>query len=450
MSHTSNAPAGSSRVPWRVSFASFVGTSIEWYDYYIFGLLAATGVFSRLYFPDQDPATGLLLAFLTYAVGFVARPFGGLFAGHFGDKIGRKPMLVLSLMIMGTATLAMGLLPAYAQIGVWAPVLLTVLRLLQGFGAGAEWAGAAVISTEHAPEGRRGFFGSFTQVGGSVGQVLATGAIALVALVPGQQLLTWGWRIPFLLSALLVVVGLIVRLRIVESPVFVDFRQQEDWPRKPPVIEVLRRSPGQVVRSACAAFANNAVIYVVTVFALSYGATQLGIDKSVLLSAVVIASVIDAFAIPGWGALSDRVGRRPVVLVAAGAMMLFAFPFFWLLETGIAPLIWLAFTVAIAGVRAALYAPQPAYFSELFSTGVRYSGASLGTNLATVAMGGTAPLVATALLGAAGGASWPVAMYLIAVALVTFVAVLTSPETLGRDITAGTGSSAEPNVPTAS
>jgi metabolite-proton symporter len=429
--------------------AALVGTTVEWYDFMLFGTAAAL-VFNKLFFPAFSPVAGTLASFATFWTGFLARPLGGVLFGHFGDRIGRRSVLVLTLVLMGGATCCMGILPTYQQVGIWAPVLLVGLRLVQGVGLGGEWGGAALMTVEHSEPGRRGFFGSFTQVGGSVGQVLATGAIALVALVPGQQLLTWGWRIPFLLSALLVVVGLIVRLRIVESPVFVDFRQQEDWPRKPPVIEVLRRSPGQVVRSACAAFANNAVIYVVTVFALSYGATQLGIDKSVLLSAVVIASVIDAFAIPGWGALSDRVGRRPVVLVAAGAMMLFAFPFFWLLETGIAPLIWLAFTVAIAGVRAALYAPQPAYFSELFSTGVRYSGASLGTNLATVAMGGTAPLVATALLGAAGGASWPVAMYLIAVALVTFVAVLTSPETLGRDITAGTGSSAEPNVPTAS
>lgn len=435
--------------PRAVSVAALVGTTVEWYDFMLFGTAAAL-VFNKLFFPAFSPLAGTLASFATFWTGFLARPLGGILFGHFGDRIGRKSMLVLTLVLMGGATCCMGILPTYQQVGIWAPVLLVVLRLVQGVGLGGEWGGAALMTVEHSEPSRRGFFGSFTQVGGSVGQVLATGAIALVAVLPGQQLLAWGWRIPFVLSAVLVVVGLIVRLRIVESPVFVDFKQQEARTRKPPVIEVLRRSPGQVVRSACAAFANNAVIYVVTVFTLSYGATQLGLDKSVLLSAVVIASVIDAFAIPSWGALSDRVGRRPVILVAAVVMMLFAFPFFWLLETGTAPLIWLAFTVAIAGIRAALYAPQPAYFSELFSTGVRYSGASLGTNLATVAMGGTAPFIATALLGVSGGSPWPVALYLIAVAVVTFVAVLTSPETLGRDITAGTESAAQPDVSTAS
>jgi len=416
-----------------VAAAAAVGSTIEWYDFMVFGTAAAL-VFNKLFFPGFGALAGTLAAFVTFWAGFLARPLGGLLFGHFGDRIGRKSMLALTLLLMGVATCGMGLLPTYREAGVAAPVLLVVLRLVQGLGLGGEWGGAALMTVEHAPPGRRGFYGSFTQIGGSLGQILASGSVALVALLPGDVLLTWGWRVPFLLSSLLIVVGLVIRLRIVESPVFLEHRAAAPAkPARAPVIEVLRTRPGNVVRAACAAFANNAIIYVVTVFTLSFAAADLGITEGTLLSAVVVGSVVDAFAIPAWGALSDRVGRRPVVLGGAVAMVLFAYPFFWLLETGNTLAVWLAFTVAIAGVRAALYAPQPAYFSELFSTGVRYSGASLGTNLATVAVGGTAPFIATALLGWAG-TWWPVAAYLVAIALITLVAVLLSPETRGAAI----------------
>ena len=412
-----------------VAAAAAVGSTVEWYDFMVFGTAAAL-VFNKLFFPGFGALAGTLASFATFWAGFLARPLGGLLFGHFGDRVGRKSMLALTLLLMGAATCGMGLLPTYEQAGVTAPILLVVLRLVQGLGLGGEWGGAALMTVEHAPPGRRGFYGSFTQVGGSFGQILASGSVALVALLPGGVLLTWGWRVPFLLSSLLIAVGLVIRLRIVESPVFLEHRRTERAPAaRAPVVEVLRTRPGNVARAACAAFANNALIYVVTVFTLSFAAADLGISAGTLLSAVVVGSVVDAFAIPAWGALSDRVGRRPVVLGGAVAMVLFAYPFFWLLETGSVPAVWLAFTVAIAGIRAALYAPQPAYFSELFSTGVRYSGASLGTNLATVAVGGTAPFIATALLGWTGGAWWPVAAYLIVIALVTLVAVLLSPET---------------------
>ncbi|MCI2417876.1 MHS family MFS transporter [Saccharopolyspora sp. K220] len=434
--------------PRAVSAAALVGSTIEWYDFMVFGTAAAL-VFNKLFFPAFSPLAGTLASFATFWAGFLARPIGGVLFGHFGDRIGRKSMLVLTLLLMGAATFCMGILPTYQQVGIWAPVLLVLMRLLQGLGLGGEWGGAALMTVEHAPPRKRGFYGSFTQVGGSLGQVLASGSIGAVAMLPEDQLMSWGWRIPFLLSALLIVVGLVIRLRIVESPVFLEYKQQERGAEKPPVVEVLRSQPGNVIRAACSAFANNAIIYVVTVFTLSYAAAQLGLSEGVMLSAVVIASLVDAFAIPLWGALSDRIGRRPVILGSAVAMVLFAFPFFWLLETGSTPLICLAFTVAIAGIRAALYAPQPAYFSELFATGVRYSGASLGTNLATVAMGGTAPFIATALLGWSGGASWPVSVYLMVVALITFSAVLVSPETLNTSIGAKAGKSAGSGIPSA-
>ena len=419
--------------PRMVAAAAAVGSTIEWYDFMVFGTAAAL-VFNKLFFPAFGSLAGTLASFATFWAGFLARPIGGLLFGHFGDRIGRKSMLALTLLLMGAATCGMGLLPTYQQAGVTAPILLVAMRLLQGLGLGGEWGGAALMTVEHAPPGRRGFYGSFTQIGGALGQLLATGSVALMTLLPGDVLLTWGWRMPFLLSALLIVIGLIIRLRIVESPVFLEHQRARTKTTRTPVIEVLRTRPGAVLRAAGAAFANNAIIYVVTVFTLSFAAAGLGISEGTLLSAIVVGSLVDAFAIPAWGALSDRVGRRPVVLGGAVGMVLFAFPYFWLLETGNTLAVWLAFTVAIAGVRAALYAPQPAYFSELFRTGVRYSGASLGTNLATVAVGGTAPFIATALLGASGGAWWPVAVYLIVIALITFATVLRSPETTGRNL----------------
>jgi MFS transporter, MHS family, shikimate and dehydroshikimate transport protein len=425
---------GMTASPRKVSAAALVGTSIEWYDFMIFGAAAAL-VFNELFFPDFSPLAGTLAAFATFWAGFLGRPLGGLLFGHFGDRVGRKSMLVVTLLLMGLATFGMGLLPTYEQVGVWAPVLLVLLRVLQGIGLGGEWGGAALMTVEHAPPGRRGFYGSWTQTGGSLGQLLASAALGLVAMLPEEALMSWGWRVPFLASIVMVVVGMIIRLKIVESPVFLRFKKEHTEARMP-VIEVFKTHPMNVLRAAGAACANNTLIYVVTVFTLSFGASELGLSNGVLLTGVLIASAIDFCAIPMWGALSDRVGRRPVIIGGSIAMVVFAFPYFWLLETGSTVLVWVAFIIAIAGIRAVLYAPQPAYFSELFDTGVRYSGASLGTNLATVLLGGTAPFIAAALSGAAGGASWPVALFLIAVALLTLVVVYFSAETVQTSIAA--------------
>lgn len=433
MSLTSNAAAKGSRVPWRVSFASFVGTSIEWYDYYIFGLLAATGVFSRLYFPDQDPATGLLLAFLTYAVGFVARPFGGLFAGHYGDKIGRKPMLVLSLMIMGAATLAMGLLPTYAQIGVWAPILLTVLRLLQGFGAGAEWAGAAVISTEHAPAGRRGFFGSFTQMGVPAGMLLANSSVLLVrAFFPDEVFDAWAWRIPFLLSVLLIVTGLIVRTKLEDSADFKELVASKQTAHNP-LGEALKKETKGVWLVVGMRLAENSAFYLYTTFSIVYLMRTFGPERADQgTGSVLIASAIGVIAVPLWAALSDKIGRKPLYLFGSIGGLLFFPLYFVMTNTGSALLATLAIIIGLAVFHNSMYGPQAAFFSELFSTKLRYSGASMGYQFGSVLAGGIAPLVAVALLNAGDGKPGWVIAYFSFIGVITVVSALLAPETAKR------------------
>ncbi|WP_087871943.1 MFS transporter [Arthrobacter globiformis] len=421
------------RVPWRVSIASFAGTTIEWYDYYIFGLLAATGVFSRLYFPEQDPATGLLLAFLTYAVGFVARPFGGMFAGHYGDKIGRKPMLVLSLLLMGFATLAMGLLPAYAQIGVWAPILLTVLRLMQGFGAGAEWAGAAIISTEHAPEGRRGFFGSFTQMGVPAGMLLANASVlAVKGSVPADVFDAWAWRIPFLLSVLLIVVGLVVRAKLEDSEDFKDLIAKKQTAHNP-LGEALKKETKGVWLVVGMRLAENSAFYLYTTFSVVYIMRTFGPERANQGSmSVLIASAIGVIAVPLWAALSDRIGRKPLYLFGSIGGLLFFPLYFVMTDTGSALLATLAIIIGLAVFHNSMYGPQAAFFAELFSTKLRYSGASMGYQFGSVLAGGIAPLVAVALLNAGNGEPGWVILYFSVIGVITVVSAILAPETVKR------------------
>ena len=420
----------STKTPWRVPLASFVGTTIEWYDYYIFGILAATGVFSRLYFPEQDPATGLLLAFVTYAVGFVARPFGGMFAGHFGDKIGRKPMLVLSLLIMGVATLAMGLLPTYAQIGFWAPVLLTMLRLLQGFGAGAEWAGAAVISIEHAPAGRSGLFGSFTQMGVPAGMLLANSSVlAVKASVPADVFDAWAWRIPFLLSVLLIVTGMIVRSKLEDSDDFKELVAAKQTSQKP-LGEALQKEAKGIWLVVGMRLAENSAYYLYTTFSVVYIMKTLGTDRANQgTMSVLIASAIGIIAVPLWAILSDKIGRKPVYLFGAIGGLLFFPLYFVMTDTGSALLATLAIIIGLAVFHNSMYGPQAAFFAELFSTKLRYSGASMGYQFGSVLAGGVAPLVAVALLNAGNGEPGWVILYFSIIGIITVVSALLAPET---------------------
>jgi len=412
-----------------VAFASLIGTTIEWYDFFLYGTAAAL-VFNRLYFPTFDPLAGTLAAFGTYTVGFVARPIGGIIIGHYGDRIGRKSMLILTLVIMGVATFGIGLLPTYAQIGPWAAVLLVVLRLAQGFGVGGEWGGAVLMAVEHAPPGRRGFYGSWPQIGVPAGLLLSTAVFAWFARLPEEQFLSWGWRVPFLLSIVLVAVGLIIRVRILETPAFARLKESGTEARRP-IVEVLRTHRKEVLLAMGARLAENGAFYIYTVFVLVYGTQKVGLARQTVLTGILIAAACALVAIPLWGALSDRLGRRPVYLFGACVTGLFAYPLFWLLDTGSTPLVWLALLVALVFGHAPMYGPQAAFLSELFGTRVRYSGASLGSQLSSVIAGGLSPFIATALLPYGRGA---LAAYIIAMALVTIVAVVIASETRHQEI----------------
>jgi MFS transporter, MHS family, shikimate and dehydroshikimate transport protein len=418
---SSAGTAGSIRI---VAMASLIGTTIEWYDFFLYGTAAAL-VFNRLYFPTFDPLAGTLAAFGTYTVGFVARPIGGIIIGHYGDRIGRKSMLILTLIIMGVATFGIGLLPTYAQIGPWAAVALVVLRLAQGFGVGGEWGGAVLMAVEHAPPGRRGFYGSWPQIGVPAGLLLSTAVFTQFARLPEEQFLSWGWRVPFLLSILLVGVGLVIRVRILETPAFARVKEAGTEAKRP-IVEVLRNHPKEVLLAMGARLAENGAFYIYTVFVLVYGTQKVGLARETVLNGILIAAACALVAIPLCGALSDRLGRRPVYLFGASVTGLFAYPLFWLLDTGSTPLVWLALVVALVFAHAPMYGPQAAFLSELFGTRVRYSGASLGSQLSSVVAGGLSPFIATALLPYGRGA---LASYIIAMALVTIVAVLIASET---------------------
>ncbi|MFI9780753.1 MFS transporter [Streptomyces sp. NPDC051956] len=415
----------------RAALAGLIGSTIEWYDFYIYGLAAAL-IFGTEFFPSFSPAAGTLAAFGTFAVGFVARPLGGVVFGHFGDRVGRKKALMLTLFLMGAATVLVGLLPGYQTLGIWAPILLVTLRFLQGFAVGGEWGGAVTMVVESSPRHRRGFYGSLPQMGVPLGLVLSSTLFAAVSALPEDDLLAWGWRIPFLLSIALIAVGLFLRSHITEPPAFVQIKETGQA-RKLPAKDVFRRH-GKAIGLTVGMYVSAGVpFYIVSVFVLSYGSSHLGLSRNVLLTGILISAVIEAMTVPYFGALSDRLGRRPVFLTAAAFTLLLAFPFFWLLATGQTSLTWLAMLLALAVAHAGMYGPTAALYAELFDADVRYTGTSIGYQLGGV-VAGCVPLTAGALVGAAGGAAWPIASIWAAAALIGLVCALAAQETRGRDL----------------
>lgn len=416
----------------RVAVASLVGTSIEWYDFFLYNTAAAL-VFNKLFFPTFAPLAGTIAAFATYAVGFMARPIGGIVFGHYGDRLGRKTMLYLTLLVMGLATTAIGLLPTYQTIGIAAPILLVLLRVLQGIGIGGEWGGAVLMTVEHAPAHRRGFYGSWPQMGVAIGLLLSTLVFRYVSRLPEAIFLAWAWRVPFLMSFVLLAVGLWIRHRLAESPVF-DRLKRRNAEAQMPVVELFRHHKKPLLLATGAKLAENGLFYVFTTFSLTYVATHLNLDRTIALSGLLVASTVSLVTVPLWGALSDRIGRRPVYLFGALAGGLLAFPFFWLLDTMQPALIWLALVIALSVAHDAMYAPQASFFAELFDTRVRYSGASLGTQIGAVFSGGLSPLIATALLVGSGGKSWPVSLYMLGLVFLTVLSLVMARETHRRAI----------------
>jgi MHS family shikimate/dehydroshikimate transporter-like MFS transporter len=410
----------------QVALASWIGTSIEWYDFFLYGTASAL-VFNRIIFPASiDPFAGLLGSYAVFATGFVARPVGSIVFGHYGDRVGRKTMLVLTLIMMGLATFLIGCLPGYDTIGVFAPIVLVVLRFVQGFATGGEWGGAILMSIEHSSAGRRGFFGSWPQMGAPLGTVLSALAFILVtAYFPPDQpaFLAFGWRIPFLVSVILVAVGLFVRLRIAETPEFEEVRRTQNIVRVP-ILQLLRLDFKNVLLASGIFIGVNACIYIFSTWILTYGTQTLKLPQGIFLNAVLISNIMMFVIVPIAGMLSDRYSRRTISLVGAIWLLVSIFPAFWLIDTRSAPLIALGACVGMFGAGL-VYGPLAAYFSEFFGANVRYSGAALGNAFGAIFGGGLAPFIATALVGLAGNSSsWLVVLYLIALLVISLVSIV--------------------------
>lgn len=410
-----------------VAAASAIGTTIEWYDFLIYAT-AASLVLNTLFFPTHDPLVGKLLSIATIGVGFFARPLGAIILSHFGDRLGRKSMLILTLVSMGAATMLIGLLPTYATIGIAAPILLVACRLVQGIAVGGEWGGAVLMAIEHAPAHKRGFYGSIVQIGFPLGLALGTLSFFALAYLDEEQFRSWGWRLPFLASALLVVIGTYIRLRVEETPDF-ERNVREGTIERFPVLQTIRRHPKDLLIGLGARITEISWIYVLTIFGLSYAVTNLGLSRNLVLGAIALGAVGELITIPLFGALSDRVGRRPVYMLGCVAAIALAFPIFWGIETKDPTTVILAFVVGMSVGHGIMYGVQASFLSEMFPSNLRYSGASLGYQLAAPIGGGLVPVAAAAVVGMTGGATWPVSLLMIAIALATIVAVLYAKET---------------------
>lgn len=404
----------------RVALSVLIGTTIEWYDFLIYGAAAAL-VFAPLFFPGVDPVAGTLFAFSTFAVGFGARPLGGIVLGHFGDRLGRKKMLVLSLTMMGLATFIIGLLPTYNQIGIWAPILLVLMRLIQGFGVGGEWGGAVLTAVEYATPEKRGLYGSLPQVGVPAGLLLSTVAFLGVSRLPDEQFLSWGWRIPFLSSIVLVAIGLFIRLKLTETPAFERVKLSRTEV-KVPLVTALRTYPKQIALATGSMISTGGYFYVVNTYALSYGTATKAFTRNQMLIAVLVSAVVTIAALPYFGALSERYGRRRLILIGLSAMAIWIFPTFLAVESGNLPLLVLVYALG-AVFFSVSYGPQATFIAELFDARVRFSAASTSFQMGVLLGGALAPIIAAALV-AATGTSMSVAAYVSILSAISLVSVL--------------------------
>ncbi|WP_343956508.1 MFS transporter [Yaniella flava] len=407
-----------------MAIASFSGTAIEWYDFFIFGTAAAL-VFNTAFFPDLDPVAGTLASFATFGVAFFARPVGAIVFGHFGDRIGRKTMLVLSLLIMGIATVSIGFIPTYDDIGIMAPILLVIARVLQGFAVGGEWGGAVLMAVEHAPPRKRAFYGSFPQAGVPAGLVLSTGAFLLVELMPEAEMMAWGWRIPFWASGLLVIVGLYIRMKIVESPEFQQVKD-EDRVTKFPIVEVFKTQTPAFFVGLFTQAVSLVPFYLVTVFMLSYGPDEMGISRQVLLLTLLLACVLDLFTVPLASIWADRIGPRKMLIFGSIYMAIIAYPVLLLFATANTVLVMLGMILVITIGHAVTYSAVAGYVSALFPAAVRYTGAAFAYQMGGMVFSSTAPFLATAIAAATQG-EWALALYIILACAITVIA-LTVPK----------------------
>ena len=418
----------------RVVASALVGATIEWYDFFLYGVVAGI-VFNKLYFPAGDPVIGTLLAYATFAVGFVTRPLGGVIFGHFGDKLGRKSMLILTLMIMGVATFFIGLVPTYEQIGIWAPLALLLLRVAQGIGLGGEWGGAVLMAYEYAPKDKRGFYASLPQVGLAIGLCLASGVVALLSWqLTDAQFLAWGWRVAFLLSGIMVFVGMYIRLTVKETPEFAAVKARNEASRIP-FVDMIRRYPANILKGMGARYIDGVFFNVFGVFSISYLTATLKISRTEALIGVMAAAVVMCFTIPYFGALSDRIGRARVYFWGSLVTAASAFPGFWLMthSGGDVMLIWLSIIVPFGIFYASIYGPEAALFCDLFDAKVRYTGISFVYQFSGIFASGITPIIATALLKSGGGEPWQICAYVLFAGVVSALAALW----IGREPRAG-------------
>lgn len=418
--------------PGTVAFASAIGTTIEWYDFFLFGVVTPL-VLNKLFFPNYDPLVGTLLAYTTFFVGFISRPIGGVIFGHYGDRIGRKNVLILTLVIMGIATFLIGLLPTYAQVGIWAPIMLLVLRVFQGIGIGGEWGGAVLMAVEHSPTGKRGFYGSWPQIGVPAGLLLSAGMVYVLSYLPEADFFAWGWRVAFLISAVLVAIGLYIRLKLMETPAFNRIKQEKKVAAVP-VVDLFKTHGKNTLLGLGARYIEGVTFNIYGVFIVGYITSTLNLPRQTALAGVMISSVLMIVMLPIYGSLSDKIGRRKLFAIGGLLIGTVTFPAFWLMQT-LSPIwIWIAITIPFAIIYPAVYGPQAALFSELFDTRVRYTGISFVYQFSGIFASGLTPIIATALLPLGGGKPWLICLYVLVVSIISALSVYAMSESHKRDM----------------